>query len=333
MKILILGGTVFVGRHLTELALTRGHEITLFNRGRTNPDAFADVEQLRGDRLASDLSALAGRQWDAVIDTCGYVPRVVTEATQLLRENIGHYTFISTLSVYSDNATANQDETAPVGTLDDPTTEEVNGDTYGPLKVLCEQAAEAALPGRVLIIRPGLIVGPYDPTDRFTYWPVRVGRGGTVLAPGQPNEPVQFIDGRDLARFTLDQIEAAATGTYNATGPAAQLPMQIMLETSRAVSDSNATFEWVDEAFLLANDVRPYVDMPLWVPTAAAAFGRFNIDKALAAGLIHRPLAHTLYDTLAWHETRPADHVWRAGLSAEREQALLQAWQQSKNTA
>ena len=189
MNLLILGGTVFLGRHLVEAALARGHAVTLFNRGQHNPDLFPEVERLRGDR-DGDLQALEGRRWDAVVDTCGYVPRVVRASAEMLAPNVDHYTFISSISVYADTSKPGIDEQAPVGTLDDPTTEEVTGESYGPLKALCEQAAEAAMPGRVLNIRPGLIVGPHDPTDRFTYWVRRVAEGGEVLAPGNPHAPV-----------------------------------------------------------------------------------------------------------------------------------------------
>ncbi len=207
MKLLVLGGTVFLGRHLVEAATARGHSVTLFNRGQHNPELYPEVEKLRGDR-DSDLSALQGRRWDAVIDTCGYLPRAVRASAELLADAVDHYTFISSISVYADFHTPAMDESAPVGTLADETVEEVTGETYGPLKALCEQAAERALPGRVLNIRPGLIVGPHDPTDRFTYWPVRVARGGEVLAPGRPHVPVQVIDGRDLAEWTVRMVEA-----------------------------------------------------------------------------------------------------------------------------
>ena len=198
MKLLILGGTVFLGRHLVEAAQARGHQLTLFNRGQHNPELFAGVEKLRGDR-SGDLSALRGRRWDAVIDTCGYIPRIVRASAELLADAVDHYTFVSSLSVYADTSRPGIDESAPVGQLADETVEDITGETYGPLKALCEQAAGRALPGRVLTVRPGLIVGPHDPTDRFTYWPVRVARGGALLAPGRPERRVAFVDVRDLA--------------------------------------------------------------------------------------------------------------------------------------
>lgn len=323
MKLLILGGTVFLGRALVEAALAQGHEVTLFNRGQHNPDWFPEVEKLRGNR-DGDLTALASRHWDAVIDTCGYVPRIVRASAERLAGQVDHYTFISSLSVYADSSRPNQDETAAVGRLDDETVEQITGETYGPLKALCEQAAAAAMPGRTLIIRPGLIVGPYDPTDRFTYWPYRVAQGGAILAPGQPDYVVQVIDVRDLAKWTLTLVEGRATGIYNATGPAAPLTLGDVLTTSRQVSGSGATFTWVSEQLLLAAGVQPWSEMPLWVPgEEAAGFHRFNCQKAIAAGLTFRPLVDTIGDTLAWATGRPADYSWRAGISREREEELL----------
>lgn len=327
MRLLILGGTVFVGRHLVEVALARGHTVTLFNRGQHNPDLFPTVEKIRGDRNGG-LDPLAGRQWDAVIDTCGYVPRVVQASATQLAAQVAHYTFISTISVYPDYSRAGIDESEAVGTLADPTVEEVTGETYGPLKALCEEAAEAAMPGRVLTIRPGLIVGPNDPTDRFTYWPVRVAKGGAVLAPGDPAQQVQFIDVRDLAEWTVRLVEANVTGIYNATGPASPLTIQTLLAECNAVAGETATFTWVSEPFLVEQGVGAFVEMPLWVPAAMAGLEQVNCAKAIAAGLTFRPLATTLRDTLAWHATRSTDHQWRAGMTVEREVELLRAWQQ-----
>lgn len=326
MQILIIGGTVFLGRHLVEAALARGHTVTLFNRGQHNPELFPTVEKLRGNR-DGDLGVLAGRHWDAVIDTCGYIPRAVKDSATQLADQVDHYTFISTISVYPDYAQAGIDETAAVGTLTDPTVEEVTGETYGPLKALCEAAAEAAMPGRVLTIRPGLIVGPHDPTDRFTYWPVRVDKGGTVLAPGEPTQQVQVIDVRDLAEWTIRQVEAKQTGIYNATGPAQPLTMQQLLAECKAVAANQAAFTWVSEAFLLEQQVGAFVEVPLWVPAEMAGLEQINCQKAINAGLTFRPLATTIRDTLAWDKTRDAAHQWRAGLAPDREVALLEAWQ------
>lgn len=325
VKILILGGTVFVGRHLVEAALQGGHDVTLFNRGQHGPELFPDVEKLRGDR-DGDLEALRGRRWDVVIDTSGYVPRVVRASAELLAKAVDYYVFISTISVYPDTIhQRNVDENGRLGTIEDETTEEVTGETYGPLKVLCEQAVERALPGRTLIIRPGLIVGPDDPTDRFTYWPVRVARGGEVLAPRPPDAHVQFIDVRDLAEWIIRLAEDEQTGIYNATGPDYPLSMGQVLEESKRVSGSDAHIVWVDEAFLLEHGVEPWVGLPLWIPNAPG-FHEVNVDRALAAGLTFRLLDDTIRDTLAWHASRPADTELRVGLSPDQEQEVLRAW-------
>jgi 2'-hydroxyisoflavone reductase len=328
MEILILGGTVFLGRALVEAALNNGHRLTLFNRGHTNPGLFPQVERLTGDR-AGDLSALGGRRWEAVIDTCGYVPRLVRRSAELLAGSVQHYTFVSSLSVYADTSQTGIDESAPVGVIDDPTVEEVNGETYGPLKALCEQAAEAAMPGRVLVVRPGLIVGPHDPTDRFTYWPRRVAQGGEVLAPGRPERAVQFIDVRDIAEWTISMVEAGNTGVYNADGPHQHLSMGDLLETCRDTSGGEAAFTWVSEAFLLEQGVEPWTEMPLWVPDSQpenAGFFAFDSRKAVAEGLSYRPLAETVRATLEWDAAQPADRKLRAGISRQREAELLERW-------
>jgi 2'-hydroxyisoflavone reductase len=328
MKILILGGTVFLGRHLVEAAQARGHEVTLFNRGEHNPELFPDLEKLRGDRKG-DLSALAGRQWDAVIDPSGYVPRVVRASAELLSQSADHYTFISSLSVYAENHLHGVDESGKVATIEDETTEEVTGETYGALKALSEQAAEAAMPGRVLNIRPGLIVGRYDPTDRFTYWPYRVSLGGETLAPERPDYAVQVIDVRDLAEWNIRMVEAGKTGVYNATGPDYRLSLRTLLETAKAVSDSDAIFTWVSADFLAEHNVQPWSEMPLWIPGEEyAGFHTISVQKAIQDGLTFRPLANTIADTLAWVNARPADHQWKAGISREREAELLGAWHQ-----
>jgi 2'-hydroxyisoflavone reductase len=327
MKLLILGGTVFLGRHLVDAGLARGHAVTLFNRGQHNAELYPEVEKLRGDRDGG-LDVLRGRRWDVVIDTCGYVPRVVRASAELLSGAVERYVFISSISVYPSFRRPGLDETAPVGTLGDPSVEEVTGETYGPLKALCEQAAEAALPGRALVIRPGLIVGPHDPTDRFTYWPVRVARGGEVLAPGQPGRHTQFVDARDLAEWTVRMVEGGRTGTFNATGPAEPLVFGELLDACRAAS-GGARITWVDEAFLAEHEVGPWIELPLWVPESDAdtlGFSDVSVARALDAGLSFRPLADTVRDTLAWAMELPSDRAWRAGLKPEREAELLTAW-------
>ncbi|MCO5183806.1 MAG: NAD-dependent epimerase/dehydratase family protein [Anaerolineae bacterium] len=332
MNLLILGGTVFLGRHITEAAVAAGHTVTLFNRGQSGADIFPQLETLIGDRDKGDLSALDGRTWDAVIDTCAYVPRVARDSATKLADTVAHYTFVSTCSVYANLTTTGQDETAPVIELEDPTVENVTGETYGGLKVLCERAVAETLPDRTLIIRPGLIVGPHDRSDRFTYWPVRVADGGEVLAPGRPERPVQYIDVRDLAAWTVRMVEQKATGVYNTIGPEPETTMGATLESCRRISGSNAAFTWVDEAFLLENEVGAYVEMPLWVPEEYRAFDAFSADKAVAAGLTYRPIDDTIRATLTWQATRPADYQWRAGLTRERERELLTKWHQQPSS-
>jgi len=269
---------------------------------------------------------LRTRRWDAVIDTCGYLPRIVRLSAQALAGSVEHYVFISTISVYASPPFPGMDETAPLERLADETVETLNGETYGGLKALCEQAVEAELPGRTLVIRPGLIVGPHDPSDRFTYWPARLQRGGAVLAPGSPQALVQVIDGRDLAEWTIRMVENRQTGIYNATGPALPLTLGEVIETCRQVAGTPAELTWASEEFLLAQGVTPYTEIPLWLAGEDAAMDKVNIAKALSAGLTFRPLAVTVGDTLAWDNTRPAGTQRKNGLSAEREAALLDLW-------
>ncbi len=328
MKLLILGGTLFVGRHLVEIALDRGVEVTLFNRGQTNPGVFPEVETLIGDRDGG-LNVLVGRRWDAVIDPSGYVPRLVRDSAEFLVDATDHYTFISSISAFADFKQSGKNEDDLVGTLEDETVEAVTGETYGPLKALCEAAVETVFPGRALNVRPGLIVGPYDPTDRFAYWPYRVAQGGEVLAPAPPTSPVQIIDARDLAAWTLDMIAGRQAGVYNATGPVAPLTMGTVLETCRSVTGSQVNFNWVSEAFLLEQEVAPWTELPLWIPESDKEFTGFcqvDVRKAVAAGLAFRPLAQTVADTLAWSHTRGKDYEWRGGLKLERERELLKRY-------
>lgn len=324
MNILIIGGTRFLGRHLVDAALARGYNVTLFNRGKSNPGLFPELDTILGDR-EHDLAKLGNRTWDAVIDTCGYVPRVVRLSAASLAGSVGRYVFISSLSVYSDLKKIGIDESDPVGKLEDESVEEITGETYGPLKALCEKTVQEIYGDRALIIRPGLIVGPNDPTDRFTYWPVRVARGGEVLAPEKPEVPVQIIDVRDLSELTIHLIEENASGVYNATGPDYELTMGALLETCKKVSGSDANIHWASVEFLNQNNVAPWSDMPVWIPdtTEDAGFSRFDISKAIRIGLKFRPLQVTVRDTIEWANTRPAEYEWRAGLKPEREQELL----------
>jgi 2'-hydroxyisoflavone reductase len=327
MRILIIGGTRFLGRHLVDSALARSHDVTLFNRGRSNPDLFPQLETIVGDR-EEDVEKLKNRIWDAVIDTSGYLPRIVRLSAQVLEPTVSRYVFISSVSVYENFRKVGIRETDPVGKIENETVEEITGETYGPLKALCEQAVQDIFGlDRTLIVRPGLIVGPHDPTDRFTYWPVRVARGGDVLAPEKPEAPIQIIDVRDLSNFIIKLIQDNASGVYNATGPDYELTLGRLLDVSKQVSGSDAAFHWVSVDFLKRNKVEAWSDMPVWVPDEeeSAGFSRVDVSKATAAGLRFRPLEETVRDTLAWARTRPADHEWRAGLAAEREAALLAA--------
>ncbi len=327
MNLLIIGGTVFLGRHIVEAALERGHTVTIFTRGKHNPDLFPEVEKLVGDRN-DDLSALQGRRWDAAIDTCGYFPRQLRATAGLLADAVEHYTFVSSISVYRDFSKPEMDESGPVAIIEDPTVEEITGETYGALKALCEEAAEQAMPGRVLSVRAGLIVGPNDPTDRFTYWPHRIALGGEVVAPGDGAEPTQFIDVRDLAGWIVRMAEQRKAGIYNATGPDAPVPMSELLEACKRVSGSDAKLVWVDKSFLIDQGAALWSEIPMSVPDTedSAGFSRVSCARAVADGLTFRTVEQTIADTLAWDRTRPADQELRAGLSPEKERQILNAW-------
>ena len=323
MRVLVLGGTLFVGRHIVEAALDRGHEVTVFNRSRTGPGLYPEVEHLRGDRDAGDLDALGNRSWDAAFDTSARVPRWVRDSAGLLADRVGHYTFVSSGSVYADASSPGTDESSPVIVLEDETVEEItSAEVYGGLKALCEQAAEESLPGRVLVVRAGLIVGPYDPTGRFTYWVHRIARGGDVLVPEPRDQPVQLVHGRDLAEWMLAMAEEERPGVFNATGPAEPLTMEELLEAIREETGSGARLVWVDERLLLDHGVEAWSDLPLWLAPGAnpesANFLSADVSRALAAGLRFRPLAQTIRDTLEQADTSPA-----AGLDPARERELL----------
>ncbi len=326
MDVLVIGGTGFLGRHLVEAALGEGHGVTLFNRGFREPGLFPEVETIRGDREA-DLAALRGRRWDAAIDTCGYVPRLVRASAGMLADVVEHYTFVSSISVYSVGIAPGADEEGPVQKLADEEGEDVTGETYGGLKVLCERTAEEEMPGRVLNVRPGLISGPHDPTDRFTYWPRRVSAGGEVLAPDHPGRRVQFIDVRDLAAWIVGMSAEQQPGTYNATGPDYDLRMGRLLQECEAVSDGGADLVWVSEGFLEDNGVEPFTELPLWLPREYGALQAIDCGKGIAAGLAFRPLSETITDVLEWDQTRGKDKQPSAGLGPERERELLRAWQ------
>jgi 2'-hydroxyisoflavone reductase len=338
LRILILGGTGFTGPYQARYALSRGHKVTTFNRGKTHPGELPnEVEQLIGDRNGK-LEALKGRQWDVVIDNPTTLPAWVRDAAQILKGNVERYVFTSTISVYQDSKKG-PEENAPLQKYDGPdpykeTLEAMKAGgykTYGPLKALSEREAEKWFPGKTLIIRPGLIVGPRDETDRFTYWPVRIDRGGEVLAPGNPNDPLQFIDARDLAEWTIRMVENGQTGIYNATGPAKPLGIGGMLDGIKEAEESTANFTWVTEEFLTQQKVEPWSDMPVWTGKESG-LARTSITRALSKGLTFRPLADTARDTLAWFKSLPQDRQskLRAGLTPEREAEVLASWKKRK---
>src|SRR6266480_4624308 len=334
LRILILGGTGFTGPYQVRYALSRGHKVTTFNRGKTHPGELPnEVEQLIGDRNGK-LDALKNRQWDVVIDNPTTLPAWVRDAAQILKGNVERYVFISTISVYGEVKTG-PDETAPTEKYEgaDPYKETLEAmkaggyKSYGPLKALSEREAEKWFPAKTLIIRPGLIVGPRDETDRFTYWPVRIERGGEVLAPGSPSDPVQFIDARDLAEWTIRMVENREAGIYNATGPAKPLGIGEMLDQTKSALNSDPKFTWVTEDFLTQQQVEPWSDMPVWTGKESG-LARAKIDRALSKGLTFRPLAETARDTLTWFKLQPQNRQakLRAGLSTERETEVLAAW-------
>jgi 2'-hydroxyisoflavone reductase len=333
LSILILGGTRFIGVEMTALALKRGHTLTFFNRGKTNTDLFPDIERIKGDRNG-DIAGLKGLKWDAVIDNSGYFPRAVKLTAELLAPSVSQYLFVSSISVYPDFK-APRDETSAVGKLEDESVEKVDNDTYGPLKALCEKTAEAAMPGRVTVIRPGLIVGPNDNSDRFTYWPARAARGGEMLAPGKPSDGIQIIDARDLAAFVLDALEKKTMGTFNLVSPPGMFTIgDVVNESIRAAHElakpsppPKAT--WAPAPFLEARKVEGWSDMPVWLDAKGddAAFAQTNAARAMKAGLKITPMRKTCHDTLAWHLTRPAAEreKLKAGIAPAREKEVLAA--------
>ena len=334
LRILILGGTRFIGLHMTALALQRGHTLTFFNRGKTKTDRYPEVERIKGDRNG-EIDGLKGREWDAVIDNSGYVPRHVKLSAELLAPSIKQYVFVSSISVYPDFSVARV-ERSPVGKLAAETVAKVDGVTYGRRKALCEQAAERAVPGRTTIIRPGLIVGPDDNTDRFTYWPARAARGGEFVAPGSPGDAFQIIDARDLAAFTLNTIENNHTGTYNLVSNVNEFKFGQL--TDACIASANKQVKPKDKPravylpteFLEEQKVAPWSEMPVWLPAKGeeAAFAGTSNKAALAKGLKITPLKKTVDDTLAWHLTRPAEEreKLKSGLAPEKEATVLAAW-------
>jgi 2'-hydroxyisoflavone reductase len=336
-KLLVLGGTGFLGPAFVTAAQARGHSVTLFNRGKTRPELFPGVEKLRGDRDPNKdegLKALEGRSWDAVLDTSGYYPRIVQASAGLLAPNVGQYVYISSVSAYALNDTPGADESAATAKLAAPTVETMgkNYEYYGGLKRLCEEAAEKAFPGRATIVRPGYIVGPEDRSDRFTYWPVRYEKGGEMLAPGSPTDPLQIIDVRDLAEWLLLTVERSTVGVFNAVGPEKPWTMGELFAACQEVTGQQGTrLTWVPADFLTRHgEDGENGDIPIWAPYAGAMRGmhlRSNA-RAVAAGLRFRPPVTTVRDTLAWFKSLPEErrNPMRAGLKPEREAELLALW-------
>lgn len=328
LKILILGGTHFLGLHLTEELQKHGHEVTLFNRGIQNPDIFPDIEQLHGDRDGK-LEALKDRKWDAVIDTSGYIPRIVEQSAKLLARSTNHYTFISTISVYKDFHKLGIDETYPIAELEDAQDEEITEKTYGALKGLCESVIQEYFPKNSLIVRPGLIVGPFDPTDRFTYWIARMSEGDEVLAPN--NQIVQFIDVRDLAKWIVRMVEEDRKGIYNATGT--PISLNHLLNECHSIAHSTAHINWVDDDFLIKEKVQDWSELPLWLSKdrQMPGFMHINAQKAIHAGLTFRPLTDTICSTFEWNASRKPIAL-KAGLDRAKESNLITDWGKFSST-
>jgi len=325
-RVLILGGTGFIGPHFVEVLRAHGHTITLFNRGRRNPGLFKDVETLIGDRDGK-LDTLRGRDWDVVIDDSGFVPRIVQQSADLLHDHVQHYIYVSSISAYADLSKANLDEDQPLAVLKDPTVEQMSDGAYGGLKALCEQVVQKAYGKHSAIIRPSYIVGPGDTSDRFTYWPVRTSRGGEMLAPGTASDPVQFIDVRDLADFMRLCVERRIGGTYNLCNAPRSVSMGALLDSSKKISQADTHFVWADAAFLEQQHLTESRELPIWSPPTGETAGVALISpaRAIAQGLRFRSLETTITDLLAWHRQRPAaqQQKLRAGLSSERETELL----------
>ncbi len=327
-SLLILGGTGFIGPHLTALALARGFSVTHFNRGKRDPDGVENVETLIGDRKGQ-LDSLKGRRWDAVIDDTGYIPKYCKMSADLLGPNTGYCLYISSISAYASFEKPN-DIGSPTGVLENKDQEEITNETYGPMKALCEAYVRDAYGTRSSIVRPGYIVGPLDPTDRFTYWPVRFARGGDMAAPGTPADPIQIVDVRDLAAFMLDLVERQVDGAFNAVTPPGALTMGGLMETSRKVTGADTKLTWIDEDFLAAHLAPEEMNFAPWGPMRGEEAGGSltGMQASAQQGLKSRPLEDVVRDTLAWHETRPAERkaALRSGFTAEKEAEILAAW-------
>jgi 2'-hydroxyisoflavone reductase len=334
MRLLILGGTVFLGRALTDAAIARGHTVTHLHRGRS-AGTDGRVETLVRDR--EEIPFMAGidtaRTWDAVVDTSGYLPQVVSRSVEALRDRVGTYAFVSSISAYASFEAEGFDEDAPLQPDPEPWPSERSPELYGALKAACERVVAKSFDERALIARPGLLVGPHDPTDRFTWWPWRIARGGTFVAPGRPERAIQLVDVRDLADWTIRMLESGAGGTFHINGPERRLTMGELVDACGALGGVDARAEWIPDDFLVRHEVRPWSEMPLWIPESEAGYRGFmsaSIERALRRGLKFRALGETLADTLRWANGRPASHEWKAGLAPDRESALLEAWRLRK---
>ena len=325
MNALVIGGTQFIGPHLVDALRARSVDVTLFNRGHRSPPAREGVEIVVGDR-EHDLERLAGRRFDTVVDTCGFVPRIVGVSLRALAGATSQYIFVSTISVYADPLDGAQDESSTLATTNDAAIETITAETYGPLKALCEAAVLRAMPGAALIVRPGLIVGPLDPTDRFTYWPHRAALGGEMLVPGERDHPVSFIDVRDLAEFIASAALTRSTGTFNAAGDPNALTMGGLIDACVSASDGKTVPVWVDEDFIAENAVEPWAELPVWIPTGHDSLMHASSAKAVRSHLRYRPLAETVRATLEWTRGQGLDRPLKAGLTSAREAELLALW-------
>ena len=332
-RILILGGTGFLGPATVEAATARGHQLTLFNRGRTRPGLFPNIETLLGDRdpkIGEGLNALRDRKWDVAIDNSGNIPRHVAASAQLLAPSVAHYIYISSISAYADNSIEGQDESGRLATTEDPTVETITDKTFGPLKVLCEKAASEAFPRRTTIVRPGYIVGPDDPSGRFTYWPVRVDRGGEVLVPGASSDPVQFIDVRDLGAWLISLVEQQTFGTFNATGPKDRLAWGDLVQACSKATTSDHALTWVPAEWVRREARSAF---PIWAPYEGSTrgFHRWSNARAIKAGLEFRPYPQTVGDTLRWYKSQTeSGRTKLAGPSPEKEAELLAKWKATR---
>ncbi len=329
---LILGGTGFIGPHITELALARSWKVTHFNRGKRDPDGVENVETLNGDRKGQ-LDSLKGRKWDVVVDNTGYIPKYTRMSADLLAPNTGYCLYISSISAYASFEKPN-DIGSPTGVLENKDQEEITNETYGPMKALCEQYVRDSYGARSSVVRPGYIVGPLDPTDRFTYWPVRFAKGGDMAVPGTPADPIQIVDVRDLAAFMMGLVERRVDGTFNAVTPPGAITMGNLMDTSRKVTGADTKLTWIDEDFLASQMKPEEMNFAPWGPMhGEEAGGSLTGMKASAdQGLKARSLEETVRDTLAWHETRPAERkaTLRSGFTPEKEAEILAAWRARK---